>query len=217
MNSEKLWKTALILSFITIFYNIAEGIVSLVYGIGDETLSLMGFGIDSFVEVVSGIGVAHMILRIRKSADDTETPRFERNALRLTGSVFYLLSVGLIAGVVISIVQGSRPVTTIPGIVISLISLASMFILMRYKMITGKALKSNPIIADARCTLTCIYLSVVLLTASILYELTKIPYIDAAGSLGIAFFSFREGREAFEKAGGKQCGCGGDSCENENE
>jgi divalent metal cation (Fe/Co/Zn/Cd) transporter len=211
MNKEKLWKYALILSFVTIVYNIAEGIVSLTFGIGDETLALMGFGIDSFVEVISGIGVAHMIFRIRKSGNDSDTPRFERNALRITGSVFYLLSAGLIAGIVINIVQGSRPATTIPGIIIAVISLASMFALIRGKMYVGKALNSDPILADARCTLTCIYLSVVLLAASILYELTKIPYIDAAGSLAIAFFSFREGREAFEKAAGKKCGC--DHCE----
>ena len=212
---EKLWKYALVLSLITIFYNIAEGIVSLVYGIGDETLALMGFGIDSFVEVISGIGVAHMVLRIRKSPNGADTPRFERNALRITGTVFYLLSIGLIAGIVINIIQGARPVTTVPGIVISLISLVSMYALIRGKMYVGKKLNSDPILADARCTLTCIYLSVILLTASILYELTKIPYIDAVGGLGIAIFSFREGREAFGKAAGKKCACGHDDCETE--
>jgi divalent metal cation (Fe/Co/Zn/Cd) transporter len=215
MNNDKYWRIALILGFITIFYNIAEGVVSILFGLQDETLTLLGFGIDSFVEVISGIGVVHMVMRIRKNGDGTDTPRFERNALRITGTAFYLLTVGLVAGIVINLIQGAHPATTIPGAIISTISLLTMFALMRGKMVIGAKLNSDAVIADARCTLTCIYLSIVLLVSSLLYEFLKIPYIDAAGSLGIAFFAFREGREALGKAAGKKCGCGHDDCETE--
>ncbi len=59
------YKSAIILSFITIAYNILEGIISVYFGIEDETISLLGFGIDSFVEVISGVGILHMVLRMR--------------------------------------------------------------------------------------------------------------------------------------------------------
>ena len=64
---NKLIRTAFILSLITIIYNIAEGLISVYFGSGDETLALLGFGVDSFVEVISGIGIAHMIFRMKYS------------------------------------------------------------------------------------------------------------------------------------------------------
>ena len=88
---NKLLRTALFLSFITIFYNIIEGVVSVYFGAEDETLALFGFGVDSFVEVISGIGIAHMILRMRFSKVVTRD-KFEKTALRITGTVFYLLT-----------------------------------------------------------------------------------------------------------------------------
>lgn len=56
---------ALLLSLVTIFYNMAEGVISTFFGANDETLALFGFGLDSFVEVLSGIGIAHMIYRMK--------------------------------------------------------------------------------------------------------------------------------------------------------
>ena len=75
-----------------------------------------------------------------------------------------------------------------------------MLILFYEKNRVGKQLNSDAIIADANCTKVCIYMSIVLLIASGIYELTELPYVDALGSLGIAYFSFREGKECFEKA-----------------
>ena len=65
MDHRKLLYTAFVLSIITIVYNIIEGIISVYFGIDDEALSLLGFGSDSFVEVISGIGIAHMVFRMR--------------------------------------------------------------------------------------------------------------------------------------------------------
>ena len=68
---------------------------------------------------------------------------------------------------------------------------------MMAKLKVGKELDSAAIISDAKCTMTCFYLSFILLAASLIYEFFKIPFVDAIGGLGIAFFAFREGREAF--------------------
>jgi divalent metal cation (Fe/Co/Zn/Cd) transporter len=85
-----------------------------------------------------------------------------------------------------------------------------MIWLMNAKKSTGKKLHSDPIIADANCTKVCVYMSVVLLISSLIYELTGFAYADAIGAAGLIWFSINEGREAFDKAKGKSCSC--ESC-----
>jgi divalent metal cation (Fe/Co/Zn/Cd) transporter len=203
---EKLFATALLLARITVFYNIAEGAVSVFFGAADETLSLFGFGVDSFVEVISGIGIWHMLARMMRHPD-TSTDAFERTALRVTGTAFYFLAAGLIATAAVNLYTGLRPETTFWGIVISLISIVTMWLLIHFKLKVGRALHSDAIIADANCTKTCLYLSFVLLISSLGYELTGIGWFDSLGAVAIAVFSFKEGRESFEKAKGKSCSC----------
>ena len=210
-NTQKLYQRAYMLSLVTIFYNLIEGLVSTFYGAGDETLALFGFGVDSFIEVISAIGIAHMIMRMKNTVL-AERDKFEIQALRITGSAFYILTVSLVIGSIINIIFRAEPVTTFWGIVISSISIITMYVLFSYKMKVGKALGSEPIISDANCTKTCFYLSFILLGSSLLYEVFRIPYVDAIGSLGIAWYAFKEGREAFEKAESKSLSCGDDCC-----
>lgn len=205
---NKLLMRALVLAIITIVYNIVEGFVSVLFGASDDTLALFGFGVDSFVEVISGVGILHFIFRM-KYREITKRDKFEKTALRITGTAFYILSAGLVIGSVLIIVNNIKPETTLPGIIISLVSIAAMYYLMNAKLKVGKELKSDAIIADANCTRTCFYLSFVLLASSGLYELFEMGFIDALGSLGIAYFAFKEGREAFEKVrtGSLACSC----------
>jgi divalent metal cation (Fe/Co/Zn/Cd) transporter len=197
---------ALRLTAFTIGYNFLEGTVSILLGFQDETLALLGFGVDSFIEVISAIGIARMITRIRRFPD-VSRDRFEITALRITGSCFYLLTVGLVVTAVLNIVQGHQPETTFWGIVISAISIVTMWILIVLKMKVGKQLDSQPIIADAKCTKVCLYMSFLLLASSLIYELTHLGYLDSIAALGIAYFSAKEGKEAFEKAQGKASCC----------
>jgi len=208
-------RTAFILSLITIFYNIVEGIVSIYFGSEDETLALFGFGVDSFVEVISGVGIAHMILRMKYSKVVTRD-KFEKTALKITGFSFLLLAVGLVVSSIINVIQDSHPQTTVAGIIVASVSIITMYWLMTTKLKVGKALNSDAIIADANCTKTCFYLSFILLGASALYEIFGIGYFDTLGSLGIAYFAFTEGKEAFEKvrSGNLACNCE-DDCESE--
>ncbi len=207
INSEqRLYKQAFRLSLFTIFYNVIEGIVSMALGYEDETLTLFGFGADSFIEVISGIGIAMMIIRITQNPDSPKS-RFEITALKITGTAFYLLSAGLIAGIVLNIIKHNKPETTLWGVIISLISIAVMVWLMNAKKRVGKKLHSEPIIADANCTKICVYMSLVLLVSSLIFELTGFAYADVIGAAGLTYFSISEGREAFEKAKGKECEC----------
>jgi divalent metal cation (Fe/Co/Zn/Cd) transporter len=205
-SEKKLYNTAFQLSLFTIFYNIFEGIVSMILGIEDETLSLFGFGADSFIEVISGIGIAAMIIRIRRNPQSPKS-KFEINALRITGTSFFLLSAGLLAGIFFNILNQNKPVTTIWGVIISVASIVVMIWLMRAKRRVGRKLDSDAIVADANCTKVCVYMSLVLLISSLIYELTGFAYADAIGAAGLVYFSISEGKEAFDKARGKECGC----------
>lgn len=203
------YKRASALALITIFYNLIEGVVSVFFGLEDRTIALFGFGVDSFVEVLSGFGIWHMVRRMRQNWNGTPD-RFERTALNITGTAFYILALGLIITASVNLYKGYKPETTVWGIVVSSISILTMWLLVHYKTKVGRQFDSQALLADASCTKTCIYLSVVLLGASIGYEATGIGILDSAGAFGIAAFSFREGREAFEKGKGNlSCGCVG--------
>jgi divalent metal cation (Fe/Co/Zn/Cd) transporter len=209
-NKNKVYARASILALITVFYNIAEGLASVFFGMEDESISLFGFGLDSFVEVVSGIGIWHMMGRIRNNGGEN-LDRFEQQALRITGTAFYVLTAGLAITSLIDLYRGHKPGSTFWGIVISLISIFSMWALIRAKVSVGKSLNSPAIIADAACTRACLQLSVILLLASVGYRLTGIGGLDSIGALVIGGLCYREGKEAFEKAkvGSLACTCGG--------
>jgi len=198
---KRFYQYALWLAFFTIFYNTIEGLVSVYFGVHDETLTLFGFGIDSFIEVISGVGIMAMVLRIRQNPD---TPRgqFERTALRVTGWSFYLLAVGLLINSLYNFYVRHKPESTLSGTVISLISIAVMWALVKGKQLVGSTLGSEPVLSDANCTMVCIYMSVVLLVSSLVYQFTGFGFVDSLGAIGLIYFSISEGRESFEKAAG---------------
>ncbi len=205
------YRWAAALAVITIVYNLAEGAVSVILGSRGGTVTLFGFGVDSFVEVISGIGIWHMVRRMRQNGQQGQD-MFERNALRLTGCGFYILTAALAATSLLNILGGHKPETTFWGVVVSFLAIIAMWTLIHFKVKAGRRFNSQALLADAACSRACLYLSFVLLAASVGYELTGVGVFDSLGALGIAFFSFKEGREAFEKAKGKTCGCGGKSC-----
>jgi len=206
-NNNKLYQVAFGLAMFTIVYNIAEGLISTYLGFEDESLVLFGFGVDSFIEVISGIGIAHMILRIQRNSNSNRDD-FERTALKITGVAFFILVLGLVITSVYNIYMAHKPITTFWGVLISIISIGIMWVLVLWKRKVGHQLDSAPILADANCTLVCIYMSVILLVSSGIYELFGIAYVDSIGTLGLSYFAFKEGKECFEKANSdKHCGC----------
>lgn len=204
---KSFYNKALLLAIITILYNLVEGIISTYFGYQDESLTLFGFGLDSFIETISAIGIAHMILRIRKNPAST-TDKFEILALKITGWCFYILALTLTISAIYSIITVQKPTSTTAGFIIAFISIFTMWLLIKVKLSVGKKLNSAAIIADAKCNQVCLYMSILLLISSGLWMLFKIPYIDAIGSLGLVYFSIKEGKEAFNKAKGiNNCGC----------
>jgi hypothetical protein len=187
-----------------------EGIAATWLGHSDETLALFGFGLDSFVEIISGIGIAHMILRFKKNNYDSNDS-FEISALKITGTAFYILAAGLSVTIYLNISSRYVPESTFWGIVISAISIITMSLLIYSKEKTGKELNSQPILSDAKCTRACLMMSVILLASSTIYELSGIPFVDSLGAAWIVFYSYREGKECFAKARGEDCCCS-DGC-----
>jgi divalent metal cation (Fe/Co/Zn/Cd) transporter len=203
---NRFYTYALWLAIFTIGYNLLEGLVSVYFGAHDEALTLFGFGVDSFIEVMSGIGILAMVIRIRQNPDTPRGP-FERTALRITGWSFYSLVAGLFITAVYNLVTGHKPTATLSGTIISLISIATMWALVAGKRRVGRALNSAPILADANCTMVCIYMSLVLLAASLIYQFTGFGFTDSLGAIGLIYFSYSEGKEAFEKAAGMDDRC----------
>jgi divalent metal cation (Fe/Co/Zn/Cd) transporter len=161
-------------------------------------MTLFGFGVDSFVEVISGVGIWHMMRRIRNNGKENPD-RFEQTALKITGSGFYVLTVGLAFIAAVDLYRGHKPETTFWGIVVSVISIITMWLLIHYKVKVGTKLNSETILSDAACSRACLQISIVLLIVSVGYELTHIGGIDSVGTFVIAGLCFREGKEAFEK------------------
>lgn len=208
-------KLAIRLSWFTIGYNIIEGAVSLYFGAEKDSIALLGFGADSFIEVAS----AFVVLWRFKGEAGLSTPMAiasERFSTKIIGWLFILLSAGTIAGSLYKLFKHAGPETTMPGVIISLLSLSFMFYLWSAKKKVAHALNSATVEKDADCSLACIKLSAVLLAGSAFYSLTPLLWwVDSAAALVIAFLIGSEGIGTIRAAGREDfsggCGCGG-SC-----
>lgn len=199
------------LAWLTIAYNLVEGLVSMGFGAADESVALFGFGADSFIEVGSAILVLWR-LRADAGAHADERLARERRAARGIGVLFLLLGLGIATGAILQLAAGSHPDTTIPGVAVSLASLSFMLFLWREKRRAARTLDSRTLASDAACSLACMRLSAVLLAGSLLFLLSpRLWWADATAALVLAFFIAREGWEMVQAArrpefsGG--CGC----------
>lgn len=132
---------------------------------------------------------------------------FERAVLNITGYSFYALAATLVMGIVLSVLTKQRLTNTFWGVLISCVSIVVMYFVASSQLKTGAALHSEAVIADARCTMICIYMSIVLLESSLVYILTGFAYADAIGAAGLVYFCIEEGKEALDKAKGKKTCC----------
>jgi len=199
-------RRALWLSALTIVYNLAEGLVSMAFGWADDSIALFGFGADSFIEVASALLVLWKLL------DHGNLAR-ERKATRAIGWLFLALTAGIAGGALLQLTAQRHPPTTVPGLVISLLSLSFMVFLWRAKLQAARALDSATVAADAACSLACIQLSLVLFAGSLLFLVVPtLWWVDATAALGLALLIGKEGvgmiRAARSAAFTGGCGCG---------
>lgn len=199
------------LAIATMAYNALEGVVSMGFGVSEGSMALLGFGVDSWVEVGSA-GVVYWKLTRAPGCATTARER-ERVATRWIGRLFLILAVGTALGAAAQLVSGGHPDSTLPGVVISVLSLSFMVTLWRAKLAAATALDSRALAMDAACSRACIQLSGVLLAGSAICALApSLWWADAAAALALSALIGREGWEAVQSANKETfsggCGCG---------
>jgi len=198
LHTERLHKYALYLSVFTVLYNFLEGVVSVLVGSFSGSVALVGFGLDSFVESLSG-GV--MIWRFTSGAKLTpaEEEGIESKAARLVAYTFFILSAYVLFVSLKKLFLGERPEPNLFGIIIAVISLVVMPFLFYLKFKIGKSLGSRSLVADSKQTLACMYLSLALLAGLGLNYLYGLWWADPAAGLVIVVMLVREGYETLEE------------------
>tara|TARA_Y100000310_G_C20538132_1_gene741898 strand:+ start:217 stop:822 length:606 start_codon:yes stop_codon:yes gene_type:complete len=155
-------KKALQLSYFTVIYNILEGLVSVIFGSMANSIALVSFGLDSFIESLSG-GI--MIWRFKKHKDLTpeREEKIENTALKLVGYTFFILAIYIGYESFNKLYFKEIPEPSVVGIIIAILSLIIMPILYLKKHDVGHQLNSHSLMADAKQTFACMFLSIALL------------------------------------------------------
>jgi divalent metal cation (Fe/Co/Zn/Cd) transporter len=175
---------------ITIGYNVVEAIIALSAGTIASSAALIGFGLDSVVEVLSAAAVAWQF-----APPDPETR--ERVALRVIAISFFALAAYVTVDAVLALTGAREPEPSPVGIVLAAVSLVVMPVLSLIERRTGTELGSASAVADSKQTLLCAYLSAALLGGLLLNALLGWTWADAVAALVIAGFAVREGIEAW--------------------
>jgi hypothetical protein len=174
----------------TITYNVVEAFVAITAGIGASSAALVGFGLDSTIEVASATAVAWQFTGPNIVAR-------ERTALRVIAISFFLLATYVVFDATRSLLGATEAEHSTPGLVLAALSLAIMPVLSMAQRRTGQELGSLSAVADSKQTLLCTYLSAVLLAGLALNSLFGWSWADPIAALVIAGLAVREGREAW--------------------
>ncbi len=195
-----LWRTALLLEYFTVAYNIAEAVLSILFGMLAGSIALVGFGLDSIVESLSALV---LIWRLRKHDTGTrdEEEKTEKAAQRFVAITFFILGLYVLYESAGKLLGHDVSQPSPAGILIAVASILIMPVLAWKKKAVGTAIGSKALIADSKETLVCAFLSVALLAglgANYLYGLWQ---ADPLAGFVIVLFLFREGYEGWTEAG----------------
>ena len=189
----------LLLEFLTVGWNLVEGIVAVVAAAASGSVALLGFGVDSFVESISG---SVLIWRLgserRGNADEEAIDRIERRAEQIVAVSFFALAAYVAFDAATSLLNQERPDVSVVGMVLASVSIVVMLWLARAKRDAGEALGSRALIADSHQTFACWYLSVTTLAGLALNAAFGLWWADPVEALVIVVFLVREAREAWE-------------------
>lgn len=188
-------RRSLHLAYTTAGYNLAEGVVAVAAGAAASSTALIGFGLDSFIEVSSALVV---IWQFRSRIPEAR----ERLALRLIAISFFALAAWIGVDAVRSLLGQGEAEPSPVGIGIAAVSVVVMPLLVWAKRRTGRELGSATVVADSVQTLLCTYLSAILLVGLLLNALLGWAWADPIAGLVIAVVAVREGVEAWR---GEQC------------
>ncbi len=202
--SQYLNKKALILSYVTVVYNIIEGVASIMAGVIANSIALVSFGVDSFIESLSG---SVMIWRFRKheSLTEEQVEKMEQKAIKLVGYSFIILGLYVLYESGSKLYFQEKPEPSLLGLIIAILSLIIMPFLAYMKHNTGKKLNSKSLVADSKQTYICTIMTITLLIGLGLNFFYGIWWADPAAGLIIALFLFKEGYSALTEK--ELCNC----------
>lgn len=184
------------LEWATIGYNVVEGIVAVVAGLTAGLVSLIGFGIDSGIEVAAAGVVLHRLLSdLRGGKVDEEA---ERRALKFIAVTFFALAAYVTVEGTLRLVGEDTPDSSPVGLILTGLSIVVMPWLARAKRRAGEAIGSALVIADAAETRLCAWLSVSTFVGLLAFSLFGWTWVDPLAGFVIAGFAMKEGREAWE-------------------
>lgn len=194
-----LLRRALRLEYVTVGWNVVEGIVAIAAGLAAGSVALIGFGIDSFVESASGSVLIWRLLAERNAneGDEERIEHVERRAQKLVAGSLILLAVYIAWDSITSLLAGDRPQASVVGIGLAVASLLVMWWLARAKRRVGIALGSKAMTADAFQTDACFYLSLFLLVGIGANAVLGWWWADPVAALAMTVFIGREALEAW--------------------
>lgn len=196
---EREYKKGLWLEYFTVGYNIVEAAVSILFGSLAQSIALVGFGLDSVVESLSG-GVMIWRLRQHGKISQEEEGKIERRAMRLIAITFFVLGLYVLFQSLKKWLGQEIPSPSLPGIIIAMVSIVVMPLLTWQKYKTGVQIRSQALIADSKETLACAFLSIALLIGLGFNYLFSIWQADPVVGLLIVIYLLREGLKSWEEA-----------------
>ncbi len=198
-HQAKLFKKGLWLEYFTVVYNAIEAALAILFGTLAGSIALVGFGLDSVVESLSGFV---LIWRLQQHGKITreEEERIEKKAMKFVAVSFFILGLYILVQSVKKLLFKEMPDPSLPGILIAVVSLIVMPALSVAKRRVGEQIRSGALIADSKETLACSFLSVALLLGLGFNYLFGWWYADAIAGIFIVFFLFHEGMESWREA-----------------
>ena len=189
------------LEWVTIGWMVIEAAVAITAAIAAGSLSLLAFGLDSAIELISAcVLIWRLSVELRHGQEFSE--RAEQLAARIGGGLLFALAAYVVASAAWSLGTGHGQEFSLPGLAVTALAIPVMYVLARRKLKVAEAIGSRALRADAVESITCGYLAAVVVIGLIAELLTGFWWVDAVTSLAIVWFLVKEGREAWE---GKEC------------
>ena len=199
MPNRRLYKKGLRLEYLTVVYNILEAAVSILFGSIAGSIALVGFGLDSIVESLSGLVLVWRLRQHGKISEAAEE-RIEKTATKFVAITFFILGLYVLVESVTKVLFKETPEPSMPGIIIAIVSMIVMPLLAWQKYKTGRQISSRALVADSKETLTCAFLSVALLLGLGTNYLFGFWQADPIVGLIIVAFLFKEGWDGWKES-----------------
>jgi len=199
MTNDRLYQKGLRLEYFTVTYNVLEAVASIIFGSIAGSIALIGFGLDSVVESLSGLVLIWRLNQHGKISAVAEE-KVEKRATRFVAITFFILGMYILFQSARDLVLQEMAAPSLPGIIIAAVSVIVMPLLMWQKYKTGRQIDSRALVADSKETLACAFLSLALLLGLGANYLFGFWQADPIAGLIIAAFLFREGWEGWQES-----------------